>query len=70
MTNDRGLASSLDDFILSVTTATSACSGPVRLPDASVGFCFVRVKLLEAWRAAEKAEGKGKTKGLKVITSR
>lgn len=29
-------------------------------------FLFVRVKLLEAWRAAEKAEGKGKTKGLKV----
>lgn len=28
--------------------------------------CRFRVKLLEAWRAAEKAEGKGKTKGLKV----
>jgi len=27
------------------------------------------VKLLEAWRAAEKAEGKGKTKGLKVTAA-
>lgn len=27
------------------------------------------MKLLEAWRAAEKAEGKGKTKGLKVTDS-
>lgn len=29
-------------------------------------FDWDRVKLLEAWRGAEKAEGKGKTKGLKV----